>query len=77
MKESVYDFTLPLLSTGPNKDAADAPSVSLAQFRGQVLLIVNTASFCGFTPQYAGLERLFRAYRAVSYTHLDVYKRQL
>jgi glutathione peroxidase len=63
MKESVYDFTLPLLSTGPNKDAADAPSVSLAQFRGQVLLIVNTASFCGFSPQYAGLERLFRAYR--------------
>jgi glutathione peroxidase len=40
----------------------DAP-VSLCQFRGKVLLIVNTASECGYTPQYEGLEKLYRRYR--------------
>jgi glutathione peroxidase len=63
MHESVYDFSLPLLNTQPANDAAPARPLSLAEFRGQVLLIVNTASFCGFTPQYAGLEALFRAYK--------------
>ena len=37
--------------------------VSLCQFRGKVLLIVNTASECGYTPQYEGLESLYRRYR--------------
>src|SRR5215468_7930799 len=37
--------------------------VSLCQFRGKVLLIVNTASECGYTPQYEGLEKLYRRYR--------------
>jgi len=36
--------------------------VSLCQFRGKVLLIVNTASQCGYTPQYEGLEKLYRRY---------------
>jgi glutathione peroxidase len=35
---------------------------SLAQFEGQATLIVNTASQCGFTPQYAGLEKLYQKY---------------
>jgi glutathione peroxidase len=38
-------------------------TLSLREFRGRVLLIVNTASQCGFTPQYAGLERLYESYR--------------
>ncbi len=36
--------------------------VSLADFRGKVLLVVNVASACGFTPQYAGLESLYRRF---------------
>ncbi len=47
---SVYDFSAPRL---------DGHEESLSAWRGQVLLIVNTASACGFTPQYAGLEALY------------------
>lgn len=45
-------------------DLLDGGRVSLAEFRGRVLLIVNTASQCGFTPQLAGLEELNRTYEA-------------
>lgn len=51
--QSVYEFSAALL---------DGREVRLDDFRGQVLLIVNTASECGFTPQYAGLETLYRTY---------------
>ena len=47
----IYDFTAQSLA---------GEDVPLRQFEGQVLLIVNTASACGFTPQYKGLERVYR-----------------
>lgn len=42
----------------------DEQPQSLCQYTGRVLLVVNTASFCGFTPQYEGLERLHARYQA-------------
>jgi glutathione peroxidase len=52
---SIYDFTA--------RDI-DGAERSLSEFRGKVLLIVNTASQCGFTSQYKGLEELHRKYAA-------------
>jgi glutathione peroxidase len=52
--ETVYGFSAQTL---------DGRATSLSDFMGKVLLIVNTASQCGFTPQYAGLELLYRTYK--------------
>jgi len=50
---TVYDF---------EALSIDGKPVALKQFKGKVLLIVNTASACGFTPQFAGLEQLHESY---------------
>jgi glutathione peroxidase len=61
MTGTVYDYQAELL---------DGREVRLEDFRGTVLLIVNTASQCGFTPQYEGLEKLYRAHRDSGFTVL-------
>jgi glutathione peroxidase len=50
---SLYDFEALSIDQQP---------VALSRFKGQVMLIVNTASACGFTPQFAGLEKLHKSY---------------
>ena len=52
---TVYDF---------DARSIDGQDVPLGNYRGKVLLIVNTASKCGFTPQFEGLEQLHRTYAA-------------
>lgn len=59
---SLYDITV---------QGRAGESVSLRQFEGKVLLIVNTATGCGFTPQYAGLQMLYDKYRDRGFEVLD------
>lgn len=59
--KSIYDFTM--------KDI-DGKDVSLAEFKGKVVLIVNVASKCGFTGQYVGLEALYKKYESQGFVVL-------
>jgi glutathione peroxidase len=52
--KSIYDFTM---------RSIDGQQVSLKSYHGKVVLLVNVASRCGFTPQYAGLEALYEKYK--------------
>ncbi|WP_448586077.1 glutathione peroxidase [Thermaurantiacus sp.] len=60
---SAYDFTM---------TAIDGKPMPFAQYRGKVLLVVNTASFCGLTPQYEGLQKLHAQYAPRGFTVIGV-----
>lgn len=59
--DTIYSF---------NVKTIDDKSISLEDYKGQLLLIVNTASQCGFTPQYAGLESLYQSLQDQGFTVL-------
>lgn len=58
----IYDFTV--------KDAK-MNEIALADYKGKVLLVVNTATGCGFTPQYEGLQDLYEKYQSAGFEILD------
>ena len=59
---NIYDFTV---------RNAKGVEVSMADYKGKVLLIVNTATGCGFTPQYEGLQKLYDKYKDLGLEILD------
>jgi len=61
MATTIYDYSAKRI---------DGEEHSLAEYRGQVVLIVNTASKCGFTPQYDGLQKLYETYKDRGFTVL-------
>ena len=62
-KRTAWDFNLV---------AIDGEPLPMAKFRGKVVMLVNTASFCGFTPQYEGLQKIQTDYAARGFTVLGV-----
>lgn len=59
---NIYDFTV---------KAQDGSDISLADYKGKVLLVVNTATKCGFTPQYDELQKLYDAFKDQGFEILD------
>ncbi len=62
---SIYDIQVRKRENGQDVD------VSLSQYHGQVMLIVNTATACGLTPQYEALESIYRKYKDQGFVILD------
>ena len=60
---SIYDFTL---------NSIDGKPVSLSEYKGKVLMLVNVASRCGYTPQYTGLESLYEKYKGQGFVILGI-----
>ncbi len=60
---TIYDHSVP---------TADGGEESLKKYEGKVLLVVNTATGCGFTPQYKELESMYEAYRDKGFEILDI-----
>lgn len=60
---TLYNFTL---------TAQDGSSVALEKYKGKLVLIVNTATGCGLTPQYKGLQELYDAYQNKGFEILDI-----
>jgi glutathione peroxidase len=61
--QSAYDFSL---------TAIDGAPMPLAAYKGKAVLLVNTASFCGYTPQYDGLQKLYENYEKQGFTVIGV-----
>ncbi len=61
--KTAYDFTLTRI---------DGKPLPLSGYRGKVILLVNTASFCGYTPQYEGLQKLHESYGPNGFTVIGV-----
>lgn len=59
---NIYDFKV---------KKNNGEEISLSEYKGKVLLIVNTATGCGFTPQYKGLEQLYEKFRSRGFEILD------
>lgn len=60
---SIYDFTL---TTGTGE------TLSLADYKGKVMMIVNTATGCGFTPQYEPIEKMYEKYHDKGLEIIDI-----
>jgi glutathione peroxidase len=63
MPKTAYDFSFVSIDGG---------SLPLSEFRGNVIMVVNTASFCGYTPQYTGLQKLWERYRGRGFVMVGV-----
>lgn len=61
---SAYDYSFAALT--------DDKPIALTEYQGVVIMVVNTASHCGFTPQYAALEKLYEKYRAQGFVIIGV-----